>query len=146
MSLYFTIAGAAMLAFDFCLNKTIRLVLNSHALYEETFAKYHMDLKNLMFPLQIDFKLTLTAALLTEYDGNKMRNDEILRPILTHIQSTTELIEIECQRLKSLSETVRLSRLRQWFAQPQWNKEIIFLTQLIGNLDLQIQTLLLFRK
>lgn len=142
--MYFTV-GAAFLAFDFCISKTLRILRNVHQLYTSAHRTFSHPLKNELAPLQIEFKLGVATALLTEYQQQQPDQNELgVRYVLKHLQSTSELIQCETNRLEQLSRKLQ----RRWIIiiPADWDTETKMMKHLIKVLDHQLTILLSLRR
>lgn len=142
--MYVTV-GAAILALDFCISKTLRVLRNAHSLYAKAWHSFTPPLQQILYPLQIEFKLGVATSQLLEYEQIPPSEGELtLRHVLKHMASTTELIECESNRLTELCRQLQ----RRWVVlmPPDWEKESHSLTTLLLHLDQQLNILLLLRR
>lgn len=139
-------AGAAILALDFCIQKTLRVLRNLHALYSKAYQTLSPPLKRLLEPLHVEFKIGMALCLLEEYEHQPPQEKELaLRHVLKHLHSTCELIECEAQRLQKQYTQYE----RRWITimgSPDWRTECKRIQHWISHLDQQIQMLLLLRR
>lgn len=136
----FLTAGAAVLAFDFVVRKSVRVLRHVHDLYGTIHSLYLHPLQEILRPLHISYKLGLATTLAKQYECCGPGEHELaLRFVLTCVHRTAEELQMESQRLHKLSDYWQ----KKWihWNEPCWTTEAQTMVDLTRQLDEQLLAL-----